>query len=119
MNCPSARTPFFEHSLTSTGDGTSDDETTEGRLFMDVEAVERVEAELDAFVERRAREARDANKVEELWAASERRVRERRRRENCSLWYSHHCHLHEVHQALADRHRERAEALLGPGEGAS
>ncbi len=46
---------------------------------MDPEAVERVEAELDAFVERRAREAKDAAKVEELWVKSEREHREKRR----------------------------------------
>ena len=32
---------------------------------MDPEAVERVEAELDAFVEKRVRQAKDAEKIEE------------------------------------------------------
>lgn len=42
---------------------------------MDPEAVERVEAELDSFIERRARQAKDVAKVEELWAESEARER--------------------------------------------
>jgi len=59
-----------------------------GRLDYDV--AERVEAKLDSFIEKRAREKEDANKVEALWAASEARHRERRREENRRAWRAYH-----------------------------
>ena len=43
----------------------------------DYEVVEAVEQQLDAFIEKRAREKADANRIEEEWAKSERRDRER------------------------------------------
>jgi hypothetical protein len=46
-----------------------------------VAATEKAEKSIDAFIEKRARERADANKVEELWVESSRRVRERRREE--------------------------------------
>ena len=82
---------------------------------MDPEAIERVEQELDQFVERRAREARDAEKVAELWAESERRVQEKRREENREAWLRHERHMERLHLDLADSHRVRAERLLGEG----
>jgi uncharacterized protein YifE (UPF0438 family) len=56
----------------------SDDTSERRKMDLDVEAVERVEAELDAFVEKRAREKAEANRIEEEWAESERRVRKKR-----------------------------------------
>ncbi len=82
---------------------------------MDTEAVERVEAELDRLVERRAVEARDAERVEGLWKESTRRERDKRRRENRALWYGHHEHMRELHSSLAREHEARARALLGGG----
>ncbi len=49
---------------------------------MDTEAIEIAEAELDRFIERRAREAGDANAIEELWAASVRRHHARQQETN-------------------------------------
>ncbi len=73
--------------------------------LLDVDVIERVKSELDSFIEKRAREKKkEANRIEAAWAESTRRHNERRWRENCSLWYSHHCHLQAVHQDLADRH---------------
>ena len=39
--------------------------------LLDANHIEKVEAQLDAFVERRAREAKDSEKVAELWAKTE------------------------------------------------
>ncbi len=79
---------------------------------MDPETVERVEQELDQFVERRAREAKDAAAVEELWAESTRRDRERRREANREAWREYERHLERVHMGLALEHRAKADALV-------
>ncbi len=82
---------------------------------MDVEAIERVESELDRIIEKRAHEAKDAERIEDLWKESTRRERDKRRRENRALWYGHHVHMRELHSSLAREHEARARALLGGG----
>ena len=86
----------------------------------DTDAIERIESELDTFIEKRAREARDAAQVEELWKASERRHRERQREENRELWRCYYLdqaeRLERTAAELAASHRARAEALA-EGEG--
>ncbi len=86
---------------------------------LDTEAIEAVEAELDRLVEKRAREARDANAIEELWVESVRRHHARRREENAALWRAYHlsqaARLEATAAELARGHRARAEALLSPG----
>jgi hypothetical protein len=47
---------------------------------LDYETDEAVEQQLDAFIEKRAKEKADLNRAEELWAASE--ACERHQREN-------------------------------------
>jgi hypothetical protein len=79
---------------------------------LDTEAVERVEAELDRLVERRAHEARDAERLDSFQRSS-RRERDKRRRENRALWYGHHVHMRALHSSLAAEHEARARALLG------
>ena len=76
---------------------------------MNPEAVERVEAELDAFVEKRAREAKDAEKVEELWAESERKVHRKRRESNGAAWIDYHEGLASLHRTLAHEHESKAD----------
>jgi hypothetical protein len=51
----------------------------EGRAMLERVGCEAAEAQIDRFIEKRAREEADADRVEELWAASEARERERRR----------------------------------------
>jgi hypothetical protein len=83
---------------------------------LDPETVERVEAELDAFVNKRAREAKDAEKVREFWAESERWEREKRRQQNGWGWIRHFEGLARAHRALAlenDNKVARMQALLG------
>ena len=50
--------------------------------MVDVARVERVEAELDAFINARSRAKKQANELVEMWAASERKHREKTRRES-------------------------------------
>jgi len=84
----------------------------------DAETGEAVEKELDAFIERRARDAREAGKagkdaaIEEVWKASERRDTERRRRRNAALWYEFHMRLADAHATVSRDHERKALALL-------
>lgn len=84
--------------------------------LFDTDHLERVESELDRIVEKRAREARDAERVEELWAESARRDRERRREENREAWRSFHAHMQALHAGLASEHQEKAAKLDVGGE---
>ena len=79
---------------------------------MDPKAVERVEAELDGFVEKRARQAKDAETVEELWAKSAARDCARRREENRALWIEFHSRLSRSHARISAEHEAKAQALL-------
>ncbi len=101
---------LFAGSLTS---NSPDDERS---INLDTEAVERVEAELDGLVERRAVEARDAERVEEMWASSIRLHHARRREENAAAWRAYHleqaARLEATAAELAASHRARA-AMLG------
>ncbi len=85
---------------------------------MDTEAVERVEAELDRIVEKRARESRDSELVEAAWAESVRVHHARRRETNREAWRAYHldqaARLEATAAELAASHRARA-AMLGEG----
>jgi hypothetical protein len=74
--------------------------------------VERVEAELDSFIEKHAREVKDAERVEEIWAESERRDREKKREKNRDAWVVHERLMQRLHLDLADEHRAKATRLL-------
>jgi broad specificity polyphosphatase/5'/3'-nucleotidase SurE len=89
------------------------------RGVLSVEAMERVESELDRLVERRAREAKDANAIEELWKQSERAHRDRRREENREAWHSYEMHMCKLHASLSEEHRVKALNFLKQGEGAT
>ncbi len=82
----------------------------------DVAHAEKVEAELDAFVEKRAREAKDAATIEELWAESARAHRRKLQRRNGLAWIAFHEHMCQQFRALADEHRARAEKVLAAVE---
>jgi hypothetical protein len=89
----------------------------EGRnvdLF-DVEATKRVEAELDQFIGKRARDKAEANKDEEELRAAARRVREKRRRENRRLWIGHHGLMNVLHTGLALEHADKRARLMAEG----
>lgn len=83
--------------------------------MIDPAQVERVEAELDSFVEKRARERKDADTVEDLWRASERAYQDRRRRADRVAWIDYHRdqaeRLRRTVGALIKRHEERVREL--------
>ena len=74
--------------------------------------VEQAEQSLDSFINSRSRDKAKANEKEELWRASERRVQEKRRRENRQGWISFHGHMQSLHQGLAEEHASRRSRLL-------
>ena len=77
---------------------------------MDVAHGEMVEAELDAFIERRSRKGdADPDEREELWQKSVRAYTTRRREEMRAAW----C---EYHQGQAERLRADLEALIASHE---
>jgi hypothetical protein len=85
--------------------------------MLDPVAVERAERSLDAFVNSRSKSRGKANETEAMWRLSERRHQEQRRRENRAAWYAHYDHMSQLHAALSEEHRVKAERLLvDPGE---
>ena len=75
---------------------------------MDIAQGEKVEGELDTFIERRHEQrVRDEGERAELeaWRASERRKEARRREENRLAWHDWHCEQ-------AERHRRTLEHLV-------
>lgn len=74
-----------------------------------------VEKKLDAFIERRHEQRvrtegeRDA---EMMWRESERRFRERQRREVRALWYAYFCRIADSLRSRAEEYDRRAERLL-------
>ena len=77
----------------------------------DVKAVEKVGVELDRFIEKRAREKADANKVEEIWRASERRHRYKIRLANGHAWVEYFDHLALCCERRADEYRDRGREV--------
>lgn len=95
----------------------------ESFLIDDVEAVERVESELDAFIEKRDREDKEANAIEVAYAASVRRFHQKRHQQNAWRWYHYHAkqlHRHvATFEALTTRHKaevDRFARILGMDE---
>ncbi len=80
--------------------------------MLDSVAVERAEKSIGELMNSRSKAKDKANAEADLWRISERRHREKRRQENRAAWYSHHEHMRDLHQGLADEHRIKAEALL-------
>lgn len=88
--------------------------------MLDPVAVERVEAELDSFIEKRARERKDADTVEDLWRASEHAHAEKLREANRLALLDYHrgqaARLRNTLEALVSKHEERVRELLGHEE---
>ncbi len=87
--------------------------------LFDVEAIEVAEAQIDQFIERRAKEAGEARLIEELWAESVRRHHARRREENRQSWIAFHRGLARAHASISAEHRVKADALSVAEPGAS
>ncbi len=82
---------------------------------MELFDAEVVEKQLDRIIEKRAREAGDAARVEELWKESTRAHREMRRQENLEAWRCFYLEqaerLERTAAELAASHRARAAKL--------
>lgn len=81
-------------------------------MIDDVEAVERAEASIDAFINKRHRGREKVNAEEEAWKESTRRVNEKRRLADRQAWIDHFGHMHRLHLALADEHAAKRARLL-------
>jgi hypothetical protein len=83
---------------------------------------ERLESELDQFVEKRARQSNEQRAVEEAWAETVRRAKEKKRSANGWGWIRHYEGLARAHRALAlenDTKANHVRGLLGlptPGD---
>jgi hypothetical protein len=82
----------------------------------DFDDVERVEAELDKFIEKRAREKREANLIEEEWTRTERRDRQRRREANRLAWLDFYERMNRLHLGLAAEHADKRARLIVEAE---
>ena len=83
--------------------------------LFDLEAAEKAESQIDAFILKRNRERESANREEEAWKESTRRVSEKRRRENLAAWREYYRQLALRHHDLAAENAARAEALAKEG----
>jgi hypothetical protein len=72
---------------------------------------------IDALIERRVREKSNANELEEMYAESTRRHREKIREANRWGWARFYERLAENHAKLAEENRKRAAELLEGGGG--
>jgi hypothetical protein len=86
---------------------------------VDIARGELVEAELDAFIERRSRQ-RDPDEENERWRESVRAYEEKRRQMTRLEWHAFHCGQAERHrrtlQVLISYHEMRAQRLLTEGD---
>ena len=88
---------------------------------MDIARGEIAEAQLDAFIKRRAEQrirengrsrSQDAASAREaLWAMSVERYHQQRRWQNVAAWFAHFCRMADNHAALAESYQRRAEEL--------
>jgi hypothetical protein len=99
---------------------TSNMKKVRNALIDEVASIEKVEADLDRFIERRAQGAKSgkewANAEEALLRASDRRRAEVKRQENAREWAAHYRALSYVHHDLAAANAAKADALA-EGEG--
>jgi hypothetical protein len=80
--------------------------------LFDVEATERIESEIDAFISKRSRERKEANAEEEAWKESTRRVNEKRRQANRKAWIDYFGHMNRLYLSLAADHADRRSRLM-------
>ncbi len=83
----------------------------------EIAGCERAEAELDAFISRRASadHGTTADEREEGWKASARAHHARRRREARALWFAHFCRMADSHARISRDYKRRAEELCQEG----
>jgi hypothetical protein len=92
-------------------------------LIDDVEAVEKAERDLDRFISRRSATQEEAEALEEMWRASERRHRQKVRLANGHAWVAYFDHLALCCERRAHEYRDRSREVsamvdaLNEGEG--
>ncbi|HEV8045582.1 MAG TPA: hypothetical protein VGP38_10395 [Rubrobacter sp.] len=74
-----------------------------------------VDAGIGRLIRRPSVEAPDPDEADERYRRSCERYAEQLRTANRSAWAKHHEHLAELHDRLADEHRQRAVSLIGGG----
>jgi hypothetical protein len=80
-------------------------------ITRDISQGEKVEKELDAFIERRTKkDEQDADARDDLWMESVRPYQERERRQIRAEW-------RDYHESQAERHRRTLAALIAHHEG--
>lgn len=67
--------------------------------------------QIDRLIESRRQGREEANALEAIWAASERRVLEKRREENKIAWIAHYRGLTAAHLKMALDCRRRAREM--------
>jgi hypothetical protein len=78
---------------------------------VDIGRSEQVESELDAMIERRARQI-DPDEEHELWRESVRRYNARRREENRLAWCDYFSRLAGSLRTRAEEYDQRAQTLM-------
>jgi hypothetical protein len=78
---------------------------------VDIARGEMVEKELNAIIERRARQ-KDSDEEHEIWQESVRRYNAKRREENRFAWCDYFSHLAGALRARAEEYDHRSRALL-------
>jgi hypothetical protein len=127
MNCPGARKdgPLFFVLLIKQLFGSTQVSQPKGESFLidDVEAVEKAERDLDRFISRRSASQEEAEALEEMWRASERRHRLKIRLANGHAWVAYFDRLALCCERRADEYRDRSREVsamvdaLNEGEG--
>ena len=80
--------------------------------LFDIEAAEKAEKSIDAFINRRRSKAKEkANALEELWRASERRHRRNIRLANGQAWVAYFDKLASSHERRAGEYRDRSREV--------
>jgi hypothetical protein len=77
--------------------------------------VVQADAQIDAFIEKRARQNKEGRAEEATYAASVRRYHSRQRKKNVAAWFAHFCRMAENHARIAQDYERRAEALCKEG----
>ena len=80
-------------------------------MIDDVEAVEKAEASIDAFILKCSKERDEANAQEEQWRASERRLRRKVRLANGHAWVEYFDNLAACHERRAGEYRDRSREV--------
>lgn len=83
--------------------------------LFDVVDSEKAEKSIDAFIEKRSKEAEEANREQKMLEEWDRRARARqlkRQKENRELWIEFHGRQHRVFLDLASHHADRRSRLM-------